>query len=206
MTNPLRVGITGGIGSGKSAVTDRLLPLGVHIVDADIVAREVVEAGSPALRAIARRFGEEILLDDGTLDRAALRRIVFSDPKERQWLEALTHPLIGQSIAQQLAEATSPYAVLSSPLLLEGSQSEFVEHVVVVDVPESTQVARTITRDSNSEELVRSIMAAQMSRENRLAKADSVIDNNGSLENLDAQVMDLHERLLALATSSSAEA
>lgn len=205
MTNPLRVGITGGIGSGKSAVTDRLLPFGVHIVDADIVAREVVEAGSPALKEIAGRHGKEILLDDGTLDRAALRRIVFSDPKERQWLEALTHPLIGQSIAQQLKDATSPYAVLSSPLLLEGSQSEFVEHVVVIDVPESTQVARTITRDSNSEELVRSIMAAQMSRENRLAKADSVIDNNGTLEDLDAQVIALHEKLLALAANTNVE-
>ncbi|MFK8042220.1 dephospho-CoA kinase [Congregibacter sp.] len=205
MTNPLRVGITGGIGSGKSAVTDRLLPFGVHIVDADIVAREVVEAGSPALKEIAGRYGKEILLDDGTLDRAALRRIVFSDPKERQWLEALTHPLIRQSIAQQLKDATSPYAVLSSPLLLEGSQSEFVEHVVVIDVPESTQVARTITRDSNSEELVRSIMAAQMSRENRLAKADSVIDNNGTLEDLDAQVIALHEKLLALAANTNVE-
>ncbi|WP_439101826.1 dephospho-CoA kinase [Congregibacter sp.] len=201
MNEPLRVGITGGIGSGKSAVTERLINLGVNVVDADIVAREVVQAGSPALEKIAEHYGDNILQEDGTLDRAALREIVFSKPEEREWLEALTHPLIGESIALQLADATSPYAVLSSPLLLEGSQREFVEHIVVVDVPESVQIARTTARDRNSEELVRSIMAAQMARDDRLAAADSVIDNSGALVDLAPQVESLHGKLLTLANT-----
>lgn len=201
MNEPLRVGITGGIGSGKSAVTERLINLGVNVVDADIVAREVVQAGSPALEKIAEHYGDNILQEDGTLDRAALREIVFSKPEEREWLEALTHPLIGESIALQLADATSPYAVLSSPLLLEGSQREFVEHIVVVDVPESVQIARTTARDRNSEELVRSIMAAQIARDDRLAAADSVIDNSGALVDLAPQVESLHGKLLALANT-----
>lgn len=201
MREPFRVGITGGIGSGKSAVTERLILRGVDIVDADIVAREVVQAGSPALAKIAQHYGEAILQEDGNLNRAALREIVFSKPREREWLEALTHPLIGESIAAQLAHATSPYAVLSSPLLLEGSQREFVEHIVVVDVPESVQIARTTARDNNSEALVRSIMAAQMTREDRLAAADTVIDNSGSLDDLDPQVELLHEKLTKLANT-----
>lgn len=198
---PFRVGITGGIGSGKSAVTERLILRGVDIVDADIVAREVVQAGSPALAKIAQHYGEAILQEDGNLNRAALREIVFSKPGEREWLEALTHPLIGESIATQLAHTTSPYAVLSSPLLLEGSQREFVEHIVVVDVPESVQIVRTTARDNNSEALVRSIMAAQMTREDRLAAADTVIDNSGSLDDLDPQVELLHEKLMTLANT-----
>lgn len=199
MSEPLRVGITGGIGSGKSAVTQRLIERGITVVDADIVAREVVEKGSPALQTIARRFGDHILTPDGSLDRAALRGIVFADPDERLWLEALTHPLIGERIAGQLAMATSPYVVLSSPLLLEGSQRDFVEHVVVVDVPESVQLARTTARDNNTEALVRSIMAAQMPRKERLALADTLIDNSGTLEALDPQVDSLHKDLLRLA-------
>jgi dephospho-CoA kinase len=195
----LRVGITGGIGSGKSAVTERLASIGITIVDADVVAREVVAPGSPALDAIARHFGAEIIDADGALDRAALRRIVFAEPSERQWLEALTHPLIASAIAQQLDLARSPYVVLSSPLLLEGSQRDFVDHVVVVDVPEATQIARASARDNNSEALVRSIMAAQMPRQERRAQADTLIDNSGSLEELDTQVMALHQALLILA-------
>lgn len=197
----LRVGITGGIGSGKSAVTKRLQSLGIEVIDADIVAREVVEAGSPALKKIAQHFGTDILAKDGSLDRAALRGIVFADPNERLWLEKLTHPLIGESIARQLATATSPYVVLSSPLLLEGSQRDFVEHIVVVDVPESVQISRTKARDDNSEELVRAIMAAQMSRDSRLAAADTVIDNSGALDALDEQVVSLHKKLLSLAAA-----
>lgn len=197
----LRVGITGGIGSGKSAVTQRLADRGITVVDADVVAREVVETGSPALEKIAAHFGEDILLDNSELDRAALRQLVFADPQERLWLEALTHPLIGERIAEQLQLATSPYAVLSSPLLLEGSQRDFTEHVVVVDVPESTQLSRTTARDNNTEELVRAIMAAQMPRERRLSLADTVIDNSGTLDDLDSRVNALHEKLMGLADS-----
>lgn len=195
----LRVGITGGIGSGKSAVTERLGSKGITIVDADVVAREVVAPGRPALEAIAAHFGAHVISAEGALDRAALRRIVFADPAERQWLEALTHPLIASSIAQQLDRAGSPYVVLSSPLLLEGSQRDFVDHIVVVDVPEATQIARATARDNNSEALVRSIMDAQMPREERRSRADTIIDNSGSLDELDLQVMALHKTLLALA-------
>jgi dephospho-CoA kinase len=200
MSAPLRVGVTGGIGSGKSALTDRLAERGIEIVDADVIAREVVEPGSAALAAIAGRYGSDVLQADGALNRAALRKIVFEDPEERRWLEALTHPLIGERIAERLADAASPYVVLVSPLLLEGSQKDFVDHVVVVDVPEDLQVRRTTARDDNPEALVRRIMAAQLERSRRLARADSVVDNSGSLEDLDRQARDLHEKLLGLAS------
>jgi dephospho-CoA kinase len=201
VSNPYRVGITGGIGSGKSAVTEQLQARGITVIDADIVAREVVEPGSAALRAIAGRFGGEILRPDGTLDRAALRQIVFRDPRERKWLEQLTHPLIGARIREQLAGADSAYVVLSSPLLLETSQRDFVDHVVVVDVPESTQRTRTMARDNNTAELVQAIIDAQMPRKQRLAGADSVLDNSGDLTALAAQVDQLHEALMKLANS-----
>ncbi len=190
------VGITGGIGSGKTAVTDQLQALGITVVDADLAARVIMEPGRPALAAVAARFGEAILLADGQLDRAALRRIVFADASQRQWLEQLTHPLIGEEIVRQLAAADSPYVVLSSPLLLETSQKTLCDTVVVVDVPEQMQLQRTMQRDANDEAQVRRIMAAQLSREERLAGADRVIDNSGSLAELRAQVEGLHRDLL----------
>lgn len=192
----LLVGITGGIGSGKTAVTDRFAALGITVVDADHAARRVVEPGSPALAAIAKRFGKEILTADGELDRAALRRIVFAEPAERRWLEGLTHPLIGEEIEDQLEAATSPYAILASPLLLEGNQKLLVDLVVVVDVPEEVQLGRTIARDDNEEAQVRRIMAAQLSREERLAQADIVIDNSRGLAELDTVVEELHREFL----------
>ena len=196
------VGITGGIGSGKSAVTSRLEQHGITVVDADVVAREVVEPGSPVLAAIAEHFGEHILQPNGALDRAALRKIVFDNPAEREWLESVTHPAIREAIAAQLTAATSPYVVLSSPLLLEAGQSAFAQHVVVVDVPEEVQLSRTCARDNNDEALVRNIMAAQLPRAERCARADEVIDNNGSLEALEQTVDALHDRLLVLASET----
>lgn len=190
------VGITGGIGSGKSAVTQRLEKLGIAVVDADLVARVVVEPGTPALAAIAAHFGNDILLSNGQLNRAALRRIVFYNPEERRWLEGVTHPAIREEIARQLQEATSDYVVLSSPLLLESGQATFAQYVVVVDVPESVQLERTMRRDSNDEALVQQIMAAQLPREERIARADEAIDNSGDLEQLYANVDALHQRLL----------
>lgn len=195
----LVVGITGGIGSGKSAVTRRLEEHGITVVDADVVARVVVEPGTPALAQIAEHFGTDILLADGTLDRAALRARVFADEAERRWLERLTHPLIGQEIVDQLSASPSPYTVLSSPLLLDTSQKALVECVVVVDVPEALQVSRTAQRDNNDEAQIKRIMAAQLSREARLALADIVIDNSGSLEELNVQVDELHKEFLARA-------
>ena len=190
------VGITGGIGSGKSAVTARFEAHGITVVDADLAARVVVEPGKPALAAIAEHFGEDMLLEDGSLDRAALRQRVFADEEQRIWLEQLTHPLIGQEIREQLAASGSPYTILSSPLLLETSQKDLADCIVVVDVPESLQLERTMARDENSEAQVKRIMAAQLSRPKRLEGADIVIDNSRSLAALDEIVDELHKEFL----------
>lgn len=199
----LIVGVTGGIGSGKSALTRYLEARGITVVDADVVAREVVEPGQPALAAIAEHFGQAILQADGTLDRAALRQKVFADPAQRRWLEELTHPLIGAAIQAQLAASRSAYTVLSSPLLLEGSQALLTELVVVVDVPPELQLERTMARDNNDEAQVKRIMAAQLDRQARLAKADIVIDNSGTLEDLEQQAEALHQRLLEKAKAET---
>lgn len=198
----LVVGVTGGIGSGKSAVTQRFEGLGITVVDADLVARLVVEPGRTALGAIAAHFGEEILLEDGSLDRAALRQRIFADESERHWLEQLTHPLIGQEIRGQLSASQSPYSILSSPLLLETNQRELVDCIVVVDVPEETQLARTVQRDNNTEQQVKRIMAAQLPRGNKLEQADIVIDNSKSLAELDEVIVELHKEFLLRAEAT----
>ncbi len=190
------VGVTGGIGSGKSAVTERFESRGITVVDADLAARVVVEPGKPALEAIAGHFGEQLIRADGSLDRAELRRLVFADEAERQWLEQLTHPLIGREIMAQLEASTSPYTILSSPLLLETSQRELADCILVVDVPESVQLERTMQRDDNDEAQVRRIMAAQMARQERLQGADIVLDNARSLAALDESVEELHKEFL----------
>jgi dephospho-CoA kinase len=191
------VGVTGGIGSGKTAATDHFQHLGITVVDADIAARVIMQPGRPALREVADRFGTSILLADGNLDRAALRALVFAAPQQLSWLEQLTHPLIGEEIVSQLQAAKSAYVILASPLLLETTQQDLCDCIVLVDVPAAVQVARTMARDGNDEEQVRRIMAAQMSREKRRAKADEVLDNSGSLEELQHKVAALHQRLLA---------
>lgn len=190
------VGLTGGIGSGKSAVSRRLEAKGIAAVDADVVAREVVEPGEPALTKIATHFGEGIIDDQSGLNRAALRELVFADEKKRTWLEQLLHPLIRDRILQQLESAESAYTVLVSPLLLETDQHLLVNHVVVVDVEEQQQIDRTMARDNNSEEQVKAILAAQMTRQQRLDKADDVVDNTQDMSALDAQIEQLHARLL----------
>ena len=199
------VGITGGIGSGKSAVTDHLETLGITVVDADKVARVVVEPGTSGLDAIAEHFGTDILLADGGLDRAALRKIVFDNPDERKVLEGITHPRIRDEIARQLSEASSPYVVLSSPLLLESGQNTFADYIVVVDVPEEVQLRRTMARDDNSETLVKQIMAAQLNRQTRLSRADTSITNDTSLVALYERIEKMHEDLLARAAAASRE-
>ena len=198
----LIVGVTGGIGSGKSAVTDLFEGFGITVVDADRAARIIVEPGKPALAQIADHFGQQILQADGTLDRAALRQRVFSDEQERRWLEQLTHPLIGQEILDQITSSSSPYTILSSPLLLETSQRELTDLVVVVDAPEELQLQRTAARDDNDEAQVKRIMATQMKRQERLAKADIVIDNSRTLDDLSSQVEELHKEFLLRAESS----
>lgn len=195
----LVIGVTGGIGSGKTAATDRFQTLGIKVVDADLASRVVVEPGRPALQAIAEHFGAGVISADGTLDRRALREIVFANPDERKWLERLTHPLIAQEIVQQIQSSTSPYTILASPLLLESGQSRMAQRVLVVDVPEAVQIARTTRRDNTDEAGVKAIIAAQMKREDRLAKADDVIVNDQSLEALHAAVDQLHQHYLELA-------
>jgi dephospho-CoA kinase len=199
------VGITGGIGSGKTAVSDRFRALGIEIVDADVASREVVKPGMPALDEIRRHFGESVIQPDGTLDRAALRQKVFADPAERQWLERLLHPSINAWIREQLTKATSPYVILVSPIMFETQQHLLTNRVLVVDVPESVQLARTMARDKNSETQVRAIMAAQASREKRLERADDVIVNDGGLEALDQGVAALHRKYLELAVKNRAD-
>jgi dephospho-CoA kinase len=197
----LRVGITGGIGSGKTALTDWLSTQSIVIVDADLAARVIVEPGQPALAEIAAQFGQEYLLPDGQLDRAALRKLVFADDAKRQTLESITHPRIRDELTRQMAAAQSPYVVLSSPLLLESGQSEMVDLSVVVDVPEAVQIERTIARDQNDRALVEQIMAAQLDRATRISRADIVIDNSGSLETLHLRGAQLHRTLLARASA-----
>ena len=197
----LQVGITGGIGSGKTALTNWLATQGIVIVDADIAARVVVGPGQPALAEITEAFGAEFLLPNGQIDRAALRRRVFSDENQRKALEAITHPRIRDELVRQMSEADSPYVVLSSPLLLESSQSDVVDVSVVVDVPERLQIERTMARDQNSRQLVEQIMAAQLDRETRISRSDIVIDNSTSLDALYELAAVLHETLLARAAA-----
>lgn len=194
----LIIGLTGGIGSGKSAVAEQFRELGIEVVDADQASRQVVQPGSPALAKIAEHFGAEVLLSSGELNRPALRKIVFDNENERRWLEQLLHPLINRWIQDRLAAATSPYAILESPLLLEGKQREMVARVMVVDVPEALQIERASRRDANSEDQIKAIIASQMPRQQRLAKADDIIDNSGSLDNLREQVAALHQQYLQL--------
>ena len=193
------VGVTGGIGSGKTAVTNAFAALGIDIVDADVAARVVVEPGTAALAQIAQHFGPAILQADGGLDRAALRKIVFADADAKHWLEQLLHPLIGAEIRRQLDTAHSPYAIFVSPLLVESNQRQLCDRLLVVDVPESVQLARTMLRDNNDAEQVQRIIAAQAGRQQRLALADDVIENTGTLEALQQRVAELHRDYLALA-------
>jgi len=196
------IGVTGGIASGKSTVARAFAALGVPWVDADDVAREVVEPGEPALAEIAERFGPRVLNDDGTLNRRALREIVFAEPAERRWLESVTHPRIRERLREHLARIAAddaPYGLLVSPLLFESGQSELVDRTLVIDVPEAVQIARTAARDDVDEAQARAIVAAQMPRAERLARADDVLDNGGSEAEMRRRVAELDRQYRALA-------
>ncbi len=197
------VGLTGGIGSGKSTVARMFEQQGIVTIDADDVAREVVEPGEPALEKIFEHFGDALRDEDGRLNRAVLRERIFQDASERQWLETLLHPIIRDRITQHLENAASDYALLVSPLLLETDQHQLCQRIAVVDVPESVQIERTMARDSNDRAQVERIMAAQMPREKRLAGADDVIDNNQPESQVKAQVLELHQQYLGLARHKS---
>ena len=203
ISNPFIIGLTGGIGSGKSAAAARFAEAhDIHVVDADIKSRVVVEPGRPALQQIVDRFGDAVLQADGSLNRAALRERVFQMPDERRWLEQLLHPLIREEIVRDLASAESPYALLVSPLLVESGQYQMTQRVLVVDVPEALQIARTTARDKVPEEQVRAILQAQAQREDRLRHADDVITNDQDLAALHRQVDQLHQFYLALSTGA----
>jgi len=197
------VGLTGGIGSGKTAVSDRFADLGICIVDADVCSRAVVEVGSPALKKIIEHFGEHLLTPSGELDRPALRATVFSNPDEKKWLESLLHPLIAEETFRQLNSAKSPYVILVSPLLIEAQQNLFCDRVLVVDAPVSTQIQRTTDRDNNDSTQVQRIIDSQTDRDTRLSKADDVIENTQGLDFLDIEVAKLHQTYLAFAQNKA---
>ena len=201
---PYIVGLTGGIGSGKSAATAHFAALGASVVDTDLIAHALTAPGGAAIEAIRRTFGADMLTPDGSLDRAAMRALAFQRPAARRQLEAILHPMIRDESAQQCREASGPYVVLAVPLLIEwGTYRERCNRICVVDCPEDLQVARVRQRNSLPEEQVRSIMAAQASRAQRLAVADDVIDNSGTLAELEAQVERLHAAYLAAADATA---
>lgn len=207
MSSPLRIGLTGGIASGKSTVERRLVELGVPVIDADDSARAVVARGQPGLAAVIERFSAGVLAPDGELDRRALRDLIFRSPEKRRDLEAILHPLIRDHMEQRALAAVGPYLVLSIPLLVEsGTARERVDRILVVDADESQQVQRLITRDSVTAEQARSILAAQASRADRLKAADDVLVNSGSVPELRQAVDRLHQRYLELAAESHAKA
>ena len=191
------IGLTGGIGSGKTAVSNCFQELGITIVDADLASRVVVEKGKPSLESIEEHFGSDILNESGELDRGKLREIIFNSDSEKQWLESLLHPAIAKQIQNELSSSKSPYTILVSPLLLETNQKDFCSKVLVVDVPVETQVSRTLARDGVSEEQINSIINSQIDRNERLALADEVISNNGTIEDLEVAVRELHNKFLS---------
>jgi dephospho-CoA kinase len=194
----LRVGLTGGIASGKSTVAELFARLGAGVIDTDAVAREVVAKGEPGLCAVTAEFGDDILLDTGELDRRALRALVFRDPERLARLNALLHPLIRARTLQRLEALDAPYAIIVVPLLFETGFTELVDRTLVVDCPEAEQLARLRRRDALTQDEAEAMVGAQLDRASRLARAQDVIDNSGDLARLKAQVESLHAQYLAL--------
>ena len=190
------LGITGGIGSGKSAATEIFSLLGIKIVDADVLSRIPVQKGESGLLEIEKRYGTEILLSTGELDRKKLREIIFEKEEEKDWLENLLHPLISDLIKEELKFSTSAYTILASPLLFETKQSSYCDEVLVIDVSEETQVLRTKTRDDVSEEQVKTIILSQINRSERLRLATHIIENENTLKDLKKAVTDLHQKII----------
>ena len=198
------VGLTGGIGSGKSAVADLFAKLGAYVVDTDEIAHELTRPGGAAIAQVRAVFGAEAIAADGSLDRARMRRLAFGDARERKRLEAILHPLIRAESARRVGLARGPYAILVIPLLVEGGVDRSrTARVLVVDCPERLQVERVVRRSGLPETEVRAIMASQATREERLAAADDVIDNSGAPEALERQVSRLNEKYLTLARAST---
>jgi len=195
----LIIGLTGGIGSGKSVASDKFKSLGITVVDADVASRTVVEPGKPALKEIEDHFSSGIITAEGKLDRNKLREIIATDPEERKWLESVLHPKIGEQITKEISESTSVYTLFVAPLLLETNSQERCARVVVVDVPKEVQIRRTAKRDKVSPNQVEQMVAVQMEREKRLKKADDVLLNSGTIEDLEKQVEELHKKYIKMA-------
>ncbi len=190
------LGLTGGIGSGKSAASQWFEQQGITVVDADIVARQIVQVGQPALRQIHQAFGSWALTENGELDRRALREHIFQFPEARKKLEDITHPAIRQEIIQQLSHATSPYVILVSPLLFETDQHKLTDHTLLIDTSEDIQIQRASQRDGQTIEQIKQIIAAQMPRMEKIKYADDIVINDGHLEHLYQQLASLHQQYL----------
>ncbi len=203
MARRYRVGLTGGIACGKSTVANLFAALGASIVDTDVLAREVVAPGSPLLPRISGHFGDQVLQKDGSLDRARLRELVFANPAERQWLESLTHPAIREFTDARCESATGRYVIVAIPLLVETQGAKRFDRVLVVDCDPALQLARVQARDGSTSREAAQILAAQASREQRLAVADDVILNNGDIAALRDQVEKLHRQYSAAASSQA---
>jgi dephospho-CoA kinase len=200
------VGLTGGIGSGKSTIANSFKKLGIKVVDADYASRAVVEPGSEALSKIEAYFQplavDTPMIVDGKLNRSALRNIVFNDVDKKEWLEALLHPLISQWIDDQIGQSTeSPYIILESPLLFETEQHNKVNTALLVDIPPELQIQRAMQRDKNSADQIQGIIDSQMSRKDKLNKATYIFDNSQDLKTIDGRVLTLHQQFLFLAES-----
>lgn len=194
----LVIGLTGGIGSGKTTVADLFAKKGIEIIDTDIIAREVTEPKQPALKEIIRKFGPEILHKNGTLDRAELRKIIFSKTENKLWLEQLLHPLIRQEVEKRIKQAKSPYCIVVIPLLIETYPHPYVDRILVIDTSHEHQLNRTQIRDKSTKEDVEAILKAQAKREHRLALAHDIIENTGSISDLTEQIDKLHQVYLGL--------
>lgn len=202
-TPPLRVGLTGGIASGKSTVADMFAELGAVVIDTDLIARQVVEPGQPALEQIRHEFGERVIDEHGHLNRSEMRRVIFADGEARKRLEAITHPAIQTEAMRQVESLGGTYQLLVVPLLVQSPLRDYVDRVLVVDCDEQTQLKRLKARDAESEQQARRMFAAQASRKQRLAIADDIVRNDGALEATEEQVRELHERYSRLARQAA---
>lgn len=202
----LKIGLTGGIGCGKSTVCRMFQELGVDIIDADIIGRQLAEPGQPALAMLADAFGKKILNADGSLNRAGLRELVFSDPNKKQQLESIMHPLIYKRIAAEIEKSQGLYCIVAIPLLLETQKTQIVDRILLVDCSVETQIARVTSRDSLSREQVLKIISSQIPRQQRLIQADDVIDNSATTAQLAEQIKRLHNSYILLATVRTSSA
>lgn len=197
----LRIGLTGGIASGKSAASDCFSVRGIPVIDADVVSREVVKAGTPAIQEIEAAFGKRFIRPDGSLDRRLVRSLIFSDPQKRNELEAILHPRIKEAMLSRLARISAPYCILAIPLLIEADQRDLVDRVLVIDAPRAIQIKRLMQRDQISQDEAEAILNTQLDRDTRVKFADDLIVNDGSRADLEAAIEGLHQKYLSLAAA-----